>query len=184
MAPHEGQRHRKKNLAVKFAVTGLESALLFILIWLSSYFYELYIDTEWDMVPKDIVLLITISILSWVFIASVDPLPGLPRIHRYRSIFFRCAKLHSLNLFVLIAFKYVFWLQSVPVLLLVMYSFVVFMVMFWLKAYVYTMFKIIRTKGYDIENILIITDAGYEPLIDELISSRELGLRVMAIQTK
>jgi exopolysaccharide biosynthesis polyprenyl glycosylphosphotransferase len=177
-------RYQIRSKIIHLIVLGAEILLLFILIWLSSYLYKLYVDTDWKMVPKDIILLTSLSMLSWIFISSVDSLYGLPRVQRYRSIFFRCGKLHFLNLLTLIFAKYVFVLNSVPVLLLLLYSLLVFFIMFILKTYIYALFKLYRARGYDIQHVMIVADAGYESFIDDLILRKDLGYRISSIQTR
>jgi exopolysaccharide biosynthesis polyprenyl glycosylphosphotransferase len=178
------KRYQNRKRAIHLTVLGFEITLLYILIWLSSYLYEFYIDTGLRMIPKDFIILVSVTILSWIFISSVDSLYGLPRVQRYRSIFFRCGKLHFLNLLVLIAVKYVFFLKSIPVLFLMEYSILVFFVMFGLKTYLYKIFKLYRARGYDIVNVLIVADAGYEPIINDMIYKKEFGFKVTCIQTR
>ncbi len=184
MVGKEGQRHRRKNRAVKLVVKIFEITLLFILIGLSSLLYQYFIDASWEMPPLEMYFALAVSILSWIFISSVHSFNGIPRVHRYRSLFFRCGKLHFLNMVLLIGIKYLFWIDSLPLLFLIIYSFLGFFVMFTLKAYVYKLFRVIRTRGYDVQNVLVITDAGYEPLIDEILTARQHGIRIAAIQTE
>ena len=119
----------------------------------------------------------------WLMILFLIKVTGIPA-KRYKVLFFLYLQ-SSISIFFLLTLFYFFLgLNSIPRLLLTELSFFGFFFLFFGRITVYKILKSLKVKGYNNVNIIIVADSFSLSYIENLLSKKELGYKVIVIFTE
>jgi lipopolysaccharide/colanic/teichoic acid biosynthesis glycosyltransferase len=105
---------------------------------------------------------------------------GIPT-KRYKVLFFLYLQSSISIFFLLTLFYFLLGINSVPRLFLIELSFSGFLFLFIVRVLVYRILKILGIKGYNQVNIIIIADSFSLSYIEDILSNKELGYKIIVI---
>lgn len=125
-----------------------------------------------------------ISILPfWLLILFLVKLTGIST-KRYKVLFFLYLQSSISVFFLLILFYFLLRLISIPPLLLAELAFIGFFFLFFGRIVIQKILKSLGIKGYNNVNIIIVADSFSLSYIENLLSKKELGYKVIVIFTE
>ena len=119
----------------------------------------------------------------WLMILFLIKVTGIPA-KRYKVLFFLYLQSSISIFFLLTLFYFSLGLNSIPRLLLTELSFFGFFFLFFGRITVYKILKSLKVKGYNNVNIIIVADSFSLSYIENLLSKKELGYKVIVIFTE
>jgi exopolysaccharide biosynthesis polyprenyl glycosylphosphotransferase len=119
----------------------------------------------------------------WLLALYLIQITEIPRTKRYRVLFFEYLQSTVLIIILLLVFYFVFKLYLVSRLFLIEFALFGFLFLLFSRILEYKVFKIYRAKGYNFINIVLIADDTSIPFIDELLTSKEWGYRIVSLFT-
>ncbi|HEY5535346.1 MAG TPA: sugar transferase [Ignavibacteria bacterium] len=119
----------------------------------------------------------------WLIALYLIQVTEIPRTKRYKVLFFEYLQSTVLIIILLLVFYFVFKLYLISRLFLIDFALLGFFFLLFSRIIEYKVFKIYRAKGYNFINIVLIADDTSIPFIDELLSSKEWGYRIVSLFT-
>jgi len=119
----------------------------------------------------------------WLLVLALVKITGIPT-KRFKVLFFLYLQ-SSISIFFLLTLLYFFLkLYSVPRLFIAGLPIFGFLFLFFGRIIAYKILKIFGVKGYNHTNIIIIADNYSFPFIQNLLSKKELGYKIVVIFTE
>jgi exopolysaccharide biosynthesis polyprenyl glycosylphosphotransferase len=119
----------------------------------------------------------------WLVILYLIQVAEIPRTKSYIALFLGYLQSTVFIIILLLIFYFVFKLYETSRLFLIEFAFWGFLFLFLARLMEYKVFKIYRAKGYNTVNIVLIADDTSIPFIEELLSKKEWGYKIIAIFT-
>jgi len=119
----------------------------------------------------------------WLLALYLIQVNEIPRTKRYRVLFFEYLQSTVVIIILLLVFYFVFKLYLISRLFLIDFALLGFFFLLFSRIIEYKVFKIYRAKGYNFISIVLIADDTSIPFIDELLSSKEWGYRIVSLFT-
>jgi exopolysaccharide biosynthesis polyprenyl glycosylphosphotransferase len=120
---------------------------------------------------------------AWLVILYLIQVAEIPRTKRYRVLFFQYAQSTILIITLLLVFYFVFKLYEISRLFLIEFSILGLFFLFIARSLEYKVFRVYRARGYNYINVVLIADDSSMSFIENLISNKEWGYRIIAIFT-
>jgi exopolysaccharide biosynthesis polyprenyl glycosylphosphotransferase len=143
-----------------------------------------YFIPELDVRAAEAIFFFALILMSWYAITRITSMARVPRTQRYRTLVFQFARVTFIVFLGLVAFKLIFGLTSLPVLLIVVYVSALFIVTLFFRLLSFKILKFSRTYGRDAHNVLMIADAFSDGVIEKLLKQKEWGFRIDTIYTQ
>lgn len=162
----------------------IELIILKLIFIISVLIFKTIIRPGWIYDPVELLIFLLLMIISWYVLSRLTNLAKLPRTQRYLFLVLNSLRSHFYVLLVLAGLKYLFLLQSVPLIFIFCVVSFTSIVLTTMRFIVYRILKIYRASGYDLHNVLLIADSFSEVMIDKLNSQKEWGFNIAGIITK
>ncbi len=129
------------------------------------------------------ILFFAFILMSWFVLARITAMAKIPRTQRYLTQAIQFARSAFIVFIGLIAIKVIFRFTSLPVLLIVVYVCLLFVVTVSFRLLAFRALQIYRTRGGSLHHVLIIADAFSDGVIENLLMQKEWGFKIVSILT-
>jgi len=148
-----------------------------------SYFINYYPVNTFFFEKTSFLILYFAVLTFWLFLLYFINVTEIPRTKRFRVLLFEYFQsTFAIGLLLLVVY-FVFKMAWISRLFLIEFTLLGFMFLFFARSLEYKIFKNYRAKGFNYRNIALITDDLSLPFIDNLVTKKEWGYRIMAIFT-
>jgi lipopolysaccharide/colanic/teichoic acid biosynthesis glycosyltransferase len=178
---HISPRMKRWNL-LKYILNPI-NVLSILVAFQCSYFISYFENGGFFYTDNNLLRLFIWILPFWLMIQSLVKVTGIPT-KRYKVLFFLYLQTSISIFFLLTLFYFFLRLYAVPRLFLAELSFFGFIFLFFGRILTYKVLKSFGVKGYSHVNIIIITDNYSFPFIENLLSKKELGYKVVVIFTE
>lgn len=148
-----------------------------------SYFINNFEQGGFFYMDNNLLRLFIWILPSWIIILSLVKVTGIPT-KRHKVLFFLYLQSSISIFFLLTLYNFFLQLDSVPHIFLAELSFFGFLFLFFGRILTYKILKFFGVKGYNHVNTIIIADTYSLPFIENLLSKKELGYKVVVIFTE
>ena len=124
-----------------------------------------------------------IILMSWFVHSKVSKMAKIPRASRYLTMILHYTRFISIVFLGLVAIKILLRLTSIPVLLIVIYVLIVFLVTLVFRLVTFKATKSNPSHGMNANRVVIIADSFSDGIIDILMDQKEWGFRIQSILT-
>ncbi len=178
---HKGITEPKKEKG-HFIIDVIEMLLASLAFPVAIWITQFYVV---DMVLKDFqaVVFFIFILMSWFVLSRITGMARVPRTQRYLTLAFQFGRGIFLIFILLLLFKVVFRLTSIPVMLVAVYSGVLYVLLLIFKMFVFKVLKSYRSSGKSFHNVLLIADAFSDGTIENLMKQKEWGFNIVSILT-
>lgn len=161
--------------------------LLDILVTIISYFTAYYltnlIQTDYFRFTIEYVYALLLIIPTWAVLLRNSNLTSIPRTRSPLSIFFNLLNFNFIGFLLVFLYKHMFGLQVFSHYMIISFSIINMISLFALRMITYRVFKYFRVNGHNIHNVIIYADDKSEKFIEDIISHKEWGFRILMIIT-
>ncbi len=178
----EYKTHNQPGIRTFIDIT--EAAAVVILFIFSIILVRHLFIPSWEFDHAQLAFFSFFIVVSWYVLSRITSMAKLPRTQRYRTIIFQHVRVNFIVLTGLIALKYLFNLQSIPLIFIFLYTGLNVTFTIFIRIAIYHTLKIYRANGYDLHNVLIIADGFSDEMIEKLIEQKEWGFNITGIITK
>jgi exopolysaccharide biosynthesis polyprenyl glycosylphosphotransferase len=162
---------------------GAVDILAISLAFQSSYIINYLERGGFFFSDQRLLKLFLLIIPFWLVILYLIQITEIPRTKRYRVLFFEYLQSTVLIIIFLMVLYFAFKWYETSRLFLIEFAVFGFLYLFFARIMEYKIFKIYRAKGFNYVNILLIADDTSIPFIEELLTNRDWGYRIIAIFT-
>jgi lipopolysaccharide/colanic/teichoic acid biosynthesis glycosyltransferase len=148
-----------------------------------SYYFNYYNKGGFFYTEKYLLILFLGTLPFWFLILVLIKITEIPT-KRYKVLIFLYLQSAILILFLLILFQFVFKLYPISQLFFIELSFFGFLFLFIIRLLQYKIFKIYRSNGYNHINIVIIADESSIAFIENNLSDKTCGYKIVVIFTE
>jgi len=149
------------------------------IIWTRKFFIP-----EMEVRSVESLLFFAFILMSWFVLSRITAMAKIPRTQRYLTQAVQLARSVFIIFFALLIVKVVFRFTSLPVLLIVVYSGILFVVTIVFRLLAFRALQVYRTYGGSLHHVLIIADAFSDGIIENLLTQKEWGFKVVSILTE
>lgn len=146
-----------------------------------SYFINYFHTGGFFFTESRLLKLFLLIMPFWLVILYLIKITEIPRTKRYRVLFFEYIQSTIFIIILLLIIYFVFKLYETSRLFLIEFAFLGFLFLFLARIMEYKLFKIYRAKGFNYVNIVLIADDTSIPFIEQLLSNKEWGYRIVMI---
>jgi len=148
------------------------------------FFVQKIIRPGWYYDSVEMLVFFLMMLISWYVLSRVISLAKLPRTQRNRFLIFYTIRSHFYVLLVLTSIKFLFFLQSIPLVFIFGVVSFTSVAVITLRFITYRFLKIYRSSGYNLHNVLLIADSFSEYIIDKFNYQKEWGFNIAGIITE
>jgi len=178
---HIDPRMKRWNL-LKYILNPID--VISILFAFQCSYFICYFEKGGFFYTDNNLLRLFICILPfWLMVLSLVKITGIPT-KRYKVLFFLYLQSSISIFFLLILFYFLLRLYAIPRLFLAELPILGFLFLFFGRILIYKILKSCGIRGYNHVNIIIIADSYSFPFIENLLSKKELGYKVVVIFTE
>jgi len=179
--PHMDPRLKKWNILAD--ILNPVNVLSILLAFQCSYFVSYFEKGGFFYSDPGLLRLFLCILPFWLMILFLVKVSGIP-IKRYKVLFFLYLQSSISIFFLLIFFCLLLKLFTVPRLFPAEIAFFGFLFFFIVRVLINKILKVFGVKGYNQVNLIIIADNYSLPFIENLVSKKELGYKVVVIFTE
>jgi len=178
---HIDPRMKRWNL-LKYILNPID--VISILFAFQCSYFICYFEKGGFFYTDNNLLRLFICILPfWLMVLSLVKITGIPT-KRYKVLFFLYLQSSISIFFLLILFYFLLRLYAIPRLFLAELPILGFLFLFFGRILIYKILKSCGIRGYNHVNTIIIADSYSFPFIENLLSKKELGYKVVVIFTE
>lgn len=178
---HIDPRMKRWNL-LKYILNPID--VISILFAFQCSYFICYFEKGGFFYTDNNLLRLFICILPfWLMVLSLVKITGIPT-KRYKVLFFLYLQSSISIFFLLILFYFLLRLYAIPRLFLAELPVLGFLFLFFGRILIYKILKSCGIRGYNHVNTIIIADSYSFPFIENLLSKKELGYKVVVIFTE
>jgi len=126
--------------------------------------------------------LLLVSLSSWIAI-EYSGLHQMSREDRYHEIFFRYLKVTAISTALILSASYYLDTRWIDLGSLSLFAMINLVLLYSFKAFFYRFMQLMRRKGYNTRQLLVIADNSSADFVEELVQTKDWGYRVQAIVT-
>lgn len=167
----------------KFVIDIFELLLAAISFPIAIYFTRAFILQEMVLEQLQVVIFYLFILVSWFVLSRVTALAKVPRTQRYLTMLFQLSRVTFIIFLALLAFKIVFRLTSIPVLVLVNYATIMFLFIGSFRLLAFKLLKSYRMHGHSLHHVLVVADSFSDNVIDRLLEQKEWGFKIHGLMT-
>ncbi|MGW8317041.1 MAG: sugar transferase [Bacteroidales bacterium] len=138
---------------------------------------------EMEVSTVEALLFFAFILMSWFVLSRVTAMAKIPRTQRYLTQAVQLARSVFIIFIALLIVKVIFRFTSLPVLLIVVYSVVLFIVATLFRLLAFRALQVYRTHGGSLHHVMIIADAFSDGIIENLLTQKEWGFKIVSILT-
>ncbi len=150
---------------------------------LSISWTKMFFIPEMEVHTVEALLFFAFILMSWFVLSRITAMAKIPRTQRYLTQAVQLARSIFIVFLALIVVKVVFRFTSLPVLLIVVYSGVLFILTILFRLLAFRALQVYRTYGGSLHHVLIIADAFSDGIIENLLMQKEWGFKIVSILT-
>lgn len=158
-----------------------------ILVTVFSYFLAYFIvnliQTSYFRFTQDYMIMLLIIIPTWIILLQVLDLTATPRTRSYMSMFFNFLNFSSIGFILLFLYKHIFGLEILSHYFIISFSVINLISLYSFRIITYRFLKYFRSNGHNIHNVIVFADENSERFIDNILSHKEWGFRILVIIT-
>ncbi len=124
-----------------------------------------------------------IVLASWYIKKRLNSQARIPRTQRFLYQVFNYSQTYFIILSIVILSKFIFGLNNIPVVFILIYLSFFFFVTFIYRFFGFRMLQVYRANGYNLHHVLIIADGFSDQIIEKLINQKEWGFKIRGIVT-
>jgi exopolysaccharide biosynthesis polyprenyl glycosylphosphotransferase len=170
---------KRKNL-LNFVLGAIDLFSLMIIFQISFYFLHPS-GSPFFLMDIQYLLLFVYMVPGWILVLHVCNLAQIPRTSRYSRLFFEYVQFTVLNVVVLYIYYYVFKLNVISHSFIVLFALNGLLILYSVRIIEYKIFKWYRASGHNYVNVILIADGSSEMFINDLLSKKEWGYRILMI---
>ena len=170
-----------KRWNLKNYILGTVDIFVIALAFQSSYLINYFEQGGFFFSQMRLLKLFSLIMPFWLLILYLIKITEIPRTKRYRVLFFEYFQSTLLIIVLLLVFYFVFKLYEISRLFLIEFALIGFLFLFLVRMLEYKLFKIYRAKGFNYINTVLIADDTSIPFIEQLLSNKEWGYRIVMI---
>ena len=170
----------KKGNLFNYLLGALDLMLLFI-TFEASYYMMKENGHQLFLFNTDYLELFIYMIPFWILILHICKIAQIPRTSRYSRLFFEYIQFTVLNIAVLYIFHIILGLDMVTGKFIALFAATGLVVLYSMRIVEYKLFKLYRANGHNYINVVLIADSSSELFIDELLSKKEWGYRILMV---
>ncbi|MFO7670404.1 MAG: sugar transferase [Bacteroidales bacterium] len=176
--------YRNNHITLQWLYINLvELILLGISFPLAIWVMNVLFVRDIEIKTGTAMLYFSLILMSWFVNSRMMVLPKIPKVYRYQTYIFKFARLTLIVLLGLIAVKFLFRLNSIPVMLIVIYVSIMFIFILFFRLFNFKTIHAYRSYGLNSHRVLIIADAFSDGFIQTLMIQKEWSFKVVAILT-
>ncbi len=122
-------------------------------------------------------------LMSWFVLSRITAMAKIPRTQRNLTLAFQFARSIFLVFVGLLAVKIIFRFTSIPILLIVVYVSILFVLTLAFRLFAFKAMKAYRSYGRSTHHVLIIADAFSDGVIENLLNHKEWGFKIVSMLT-
>jgi exopolysaccharide biosynthesis polyprenyl glycosylphosphotransferase len=172
-----------RNKRLRNFILGSIDILAIVVAFQWSYFLNYYPLRGFFFMQPRLLKLFLLIMPFWLVILYMIKVAEIPRTKSYLALFFGYLQSTILVTTLLLVAYFLFKLYETSRLFLLEVSLWGFLFLFLARLLEYKVFKIYRAKGYNTVNIVLIADDSSIDFIEELLSRKEWGYKIIAIFT-
>ena len=180
-------RHKIIPLLKKWKLIGILLGSIDVLAiafaFQCAFYINYYTEVPFFFLKSNTLKLFILVLPAWLVILYLIQVAEIPRTKRYRVLFFQYAQSAILIITLLLVFYFVFKLYEISRLFLIEFAILGLFFLFIARSLEYKVFRIYRARGYNYINVVLIADDSSISFIENLISNKEWGYRIIAIFT-
>jgi len=157
----------------------LASAAFPLAIWISKG----YFIPEIEVKTLEAIFFFAFILMSWFVLSRITAMAKIPRTQRNLTLAFQFARSTFLVFVGLLAVKIIFRFTSIPILLIVVYVSILFILTLTFRLFAFKAMKAYRSYGRSTHHVLIIADAFSDGVIENLLTHKEWGFKIVSILT-
>jgi FlaA1/EpsC-like NDP-sugar epimerase len=164
--------------------TFIQVSDILLLVFINLLTWRIYkrIDPNWaPTLTFSLVLFFIVQFVIWFSLLQVANLPKIPRTTRTLVLVFNVLRISFIGLIILFIFKYLFGVWQVTPALIFLFSALAGITYSVAHIVSVRLFKIYRSKGYDIHKVLVFADTYSEDFIRKILEQKEWGFEIVAI---
>ena len=175
-------RLNNKGRAKSF-IDLVELILVSVLFPLSIWITQRFFIPQLEVRTFQAIIFFAFILMSWFVLSKITGMAKIPRTQRYMTIAFQFVRVAFIIFIGLLVVKVVFRFTSLPVLLIVVYVTLQFIVTVLFRLLAFIALKTYRTHGRSSHQVMIIADAFSDGIIENLLKQKEWGFRIVSIMT-
>jgi len=170
-----------KNWELLNIILGFLDILAITAAFQVSYFINYYNTGGFFFSDKRFLALYLGLLPFWLIILYLIKIAEIPRTKRYWVLFNEYLQSAVMIALILMISYFVFKMGWISRLFLIELAFLGFVFLFIIRVLEFKFFKAYRAKGYNHINVILIVDDSSEAFIDNLLSVKEWGYKIIAI---
>ncbi|HEY4785257.1 MAG TPA: sugar transferase [Bacteroidales bacterium] len=170
----------KQGNLINYLLGAVDMILLFITFEASFYILSSGSETYFFYNPNYLNLFLYM-IPFWILVLHVCKIAQIPRTSRYSRLFFEYIQFTVLNVAILYLFHLILGLEMVTGKFMITFSVIGLVVLYSMRIFEYKILKLYRASGYNFINVVLIADGSSELFIQDLITKKEWGYRILMI---
>ena len=173
------QRYGAYRSLIMFGLGILDMLVVIISFYVSLRLFQVLSGSA--KIVSDYWIVGTMVIFLYPFLLKLTNLPKVPRTTVYFSIFLELFQINVIGIILLFIFRLIFGLGDVSAFMLAAFFVVNTLSIFVHRVLTYKVFKLHRSRGHNLHNVLVIADQYSDLFIDRLIHKKEWGFRVIMV---
>lgn len=129
----------------------------------------------------EVIILGIINLISWSLLLKITMLAKIPRTQRYLNIFFNFVRVGFIELIFLLLAKLIIGFDMISFKFIAFYSGMNLFFLFHFRILTYRIFKIFRSRGYDLHKVVMIANFLSDEFIEKIIEEKEWGFDLVKI---
>ncbi len=167
----------------KFVIDVFELLLASLSFPLAIIFTKKLFVADLEVTNFQGMLFFVIVMISWFVLSRVSAMAKIPRTQRYRTLAFQLSRVTFITFLGLTAFKFIFGLTSIPVILIFTYVTIMFVLNGSFRILAFSGLKKYRRWGGSLHHVLVVADGFSDGVIDQLMKQTEWGFKITALMT-
>ena len=164
-------------------ILGLIDILAIVLAFQCAYYVKYFSIGGFFFLEPRLLKLFLLIMPFWLVILYLIQVTEIPRTKQTKILLFEYIQSTFLIIVLLLVFYFTFKLYLISRIFLIIFALFGFLFLFFTRLLEYHVFKIVRAKGFNQVNIVLIADESSLPFIETLLANKEWGYRIVAIFT-
>lgn len=157
--------------------------LVTIISYFAAYVIVNLIERWYFTFTIEYVYMLLLIVPTWAILLRNSNIASVPRTRTPLSILFSLLNFSFVGFLLIFLYKHIFQLEVFSHYMIIAFSVINLLTLFLLRMLTYRVFKYFRVNGHNIHNVLIYADDQSERFIDDILTHKEWGFRVLIILT-
>jgi exopolysaccharide biosynthesis polyprenyl glycosylphosphotransferase len=171
----------KKGNLLNYIFGALDIFLLLVTFQVSYYIVNSAVDIPFFFFNGYYLTLFVYMVPTWILVLHVCKIAQIPRTSRYSRMFLEYIQFTVLNIIFLYIFHFILHLAIIPATFIFLCAVMGLLVLYAMRIIEYKVFKLYRANGFNYVNVILIADGSAELFIEELLTRKEWGYRILMV---